>query len=109
MGRVNHRLPEERIRSTYRELVAKHGGVSGRRLREELRRRFGAVGKTERVFRIWREELGAGAPDQGALIRRLQEQVSNLSQQLSQARKESAETAVTRVLRRDGRAKAYGH
>jgi hypothetical protein len=28
-------------------------------LREELRRRFRAVGKTERVFAIWREEVGA--------------------------------------------------
>ena len=83
---MNHRLPEELIRSTCRELVAKHGGVSGRRLREELRRRFGAVGKTERVFRIWREERGAGAPDQAALIRRLQEQVLQLSRELAAAR-----------------------
>ncbi len=88
---MNHRLSEERIRSTCRELVATLGSVSGRRLRTELRRRFGAVGKTERVFRIWREELGAGAPDQRALIQRLQEQVSNLSQQLRQAREGSAD------------------
>ena len=91
MAGVNHRLPEERIRSTCRELVAKHGSVSGRRLREELRRRFGAVGKTERVFRIWREEVRAGAPDQEALIRRLQEQVFKLSQELRAAREGSAE------------------
>jgi hypothetical protein len=88
---VNHRLPEEGIRSTYRELVARHGSVSGRRLREELRRRFGAVGKTERVFRIWREELRAGLPDQGALIRRLQQQVLRLSQELRAARGGSAD------------------
>jgi hypothetical protein len=54
---VNHRLSEQRIRSTCRDLIAKHGNVSGRRLREELRQRFGAVGKTERVFRIWRQEF----------------------------------------------------
>jgi allophanate hydrolase subunit 2 len=58
---VNHRLSEQRIRSTCRELIAKHGGVSGRRLREELRQRFGAVGKTERVFAIWRGEVAAPA------------------------------------------------
>jgi hypothetical protein len=58
---VNHRLSEQRIRSTCRELIAKHGGVSGRRLREELRQRYGAVGKTERVFAIWREEVVAPA------------------------------------------------
>ena len=32
------------------------GRVSGRALCAELRTRFGAVGKTERVFQIWREE-----------------------------------------------------
>jgi hypothetical protein len=32
------------------------GSVSGRSLRRELRERFGAVGKTARVFQIWREE-----------------------------------------------------
>jgi hypothetical protein len=58
---VNYRLSEQRIRSTCRELIAKHGGVSGRRLRVELRRRFGAVGKTERVFAIWREEVVAAS------------------------------------------------
>jgi hypothetical protein len=58
---VNHRLSERCIRSTCRELIAKHGDVSGRRLREELRQRFGAVGKTERVFAIWRAEVAAPA------------------------------------------------
>jgi hypothetical protein len=53
---MNLQLSDERIRSTCRELVKKHGSVSGRGLCEELRRRFGAVGKTMRVFRIWREE-----------------------------------------------------
>jgi hypothetical protein len=56
---MNHRLSELRIRATCRELLSKHGSVSGRRLREELRRRFGAVGKTERMFQIWREETSA--------------------------------------------------
>jgi hypothetical protein len=58
---VNHQLSEQRIRSTCRELIAKHGGISGRRLRSELRQRYGAVGKTERVFAIWREETAAPA------------------------------------------------
>lgn len=63
MGPVNHRLSEQRIRSTCRDLIAKHGSVSGRRLREELHQRFGAVGKTERVFRIWRQESSATASE----------------------------------------------
>lgn len=55
---MNKRLSEVRIRSTYRELSAKKDRVSGRALCAELRKRFGAVGKTERVFAIWREEMG---------------------------------------------------
>jgi hypothetical protein len=55
---MNLQLSDQRIRATCRELVKKHGTVSGRGLCEELRRRFGAVGKTMRVFRIWREECG---------------------------------------------------
>jgi len=58
---VNRRLTEQRIRSTCRELLAKRGDVSGRGLREELRQRFGAVGKTSRVFAIWREEVAVAA------------------------------------------------
>jgi len=61
---MNLRLSEQRIRSTCREIIAKRGDVSGRGLREELRRRFGAVGKTTRVFAIWREEVVAR--DQGS-------------------------------------------
>jgi hypothetical protein len=53
---MNRRLTDECIRATYRELQATKGGVSGRQLRRELRERFGAVGKTKRVFQIWREE-----------------------------------------------------
>ena len=56
---MNHRLSEARIRGTCRELISKGGRVSGRALCAELRRRFGAVGKTERVFQIWREETTA--------------------------------------------------
>ena len=55
---MNRRLSETRIRVTCRELFASQERVSGRALCAELRRRFGAVGKTERVFAIWREELG---------------------------------------------------
>jgi len=58
---MNRRLSESRIRATCRELIASHGQVSGRRVCAELRTRFGAVGKTERVFGIWREEQAAKA------------------------------------------------
>jgi Plasmid replication region DNA-binding N-term len=58
VGAMNLQLSDERIRATCRELKKKHENVSGRGLCEELRSRFGAVGKTTRVFRIWREECG---------------------------------------------------
>ncbi|HEY2463252.1 MAG TPA: hypothetical protein VGI32_04275 [Steroidobacteraceae bacterium] len=56
---MNVSLSEHQIRSTCRELLQKHGAVSGRGLRLELRKRFGAVGKTARVFEIWRHESRA--------------------------------------------------
>jgi hypothetical protein len=56
---MNERLAESRIRSTCRELIAEGSPVSGRGLRQVLRERFGAVGKTARVFQIWREESAA--------------------------------------------------
>jgi hypothetical protein len=58
---MNRRLSEARIRSTCRELLGRKERVSGRALCAALRTRFGAVGKTERVFAIWREEVGAVA------------------------------------------------
>jgi hypothetical protein len=58
---MNRRLSEPRIRATCRDLLRSEGRISGRRLCQELRRRFSAVGKTERVFAIWREESAAKA------------------------------------------------
>jgi hypothetical protein len=53
---MNRRLSEFQIRTTCRELIARDANLSGRQLRRELKDRFGAVGKTERVFDLWREE-----------------------------------------------------
>jgi hypothetical protein len=53
---MNRRLSEFQIRTTCRELVARDANLTGRQLRRELKSRFGAVGKTERVFDVWREE-----------------------------------------------------
>jgi hypothetical protein len=73
---MNRRLADQRIRSTCRELLASGNPISGRRLRRELRERFGAVGKTARVFQIWREESAATlvpevAPDVAQMTARL--------------------------------------
>ncbi len=56
---MNEQIPEDRIRSICRELMARGDRVTGRGLRRELRARYGAVGKTARVFQIWREESAA--------------------------------------------------
>jgi hypothetical protein len=70
---MNLQLSEQRIRQTCRELLKAHGRISGRAFREELRTRFGAVGKTARIFRIWREETAhlatAELPGELALMR----------------------------------------
>ena len=90
---MNRRLAEHRIRSTCRELLARGSAPSGRALRRELLVRFGAVGKTERVFQIWREECAvkpAAAPV-GAL--------SDMAERLR-----AAETAAAEALARAERA-----
>ncbi len=56
---MNRRLADHQIRCTCREMLAKGERLSGRELRRELLARYGAVGKTERVFEIWREETTA--------------------------------------------------
>jgi hypothetical protein len=75
---MNERLAEHRIRSTCRELLLAGGRLTGRGLRRELHARYGAVGKTARVFQIWREEAAASRvpvvpPDVAQMAQRLRE------------------------------------
>lgn len=53
---MNRRLTEFQIRNTCRQLLTRDANLTGRQLRRALKDRFGAVGKTERVFDLWREE-----------------------------------------------------
>jgi hypothetical protein len=53
---VNCRINETSLRVVCRELLRGGQPVSHRDLRQVLRERFGATGKTARVLRIWREE-----------------------------------------------------
>jgi hypothetical protein len=88
---MNRRLSEFRVRATCRELLAARGHVSGRTLCAELRTRFGAVGKTERVFGIWREELTAKAGrDALARVRAEPANVVELERQLKAAEETAA-------------------
>jgi hypothetical protein len=94
---MNVSLSDHQIRSTCRELLQKHRNVSGRGLRLELRKRFGAVGKTARVFEIWREETQAperAAPDAPPLSA-LQERLAGAEAQ-AQANLKRAELAELR-------------
>ena len=71
---MHQRLSEQMIRQTLRELITTHGLPSGRGLCAELRRRHGSVGRTERVFAIWREVTAAASktPERRDLEARLQ-------------------------------------
>ena len=51
-------LSDEEVRSTLVTLLQSRAQVSGRSLRRALRARYGAVGRTARVFQIWREMTG---------------------------------------------------
>lgn len=53
---MNCRITETSLRSVCRELLSRDSKVSHRALREVLRERFGAAGKTTRVLAVWREE-----------------------------------------------------
>ncbi len=73
---MNQRLADHRIRSTCREILASGARLTGRGLRRELRDRYGAVGKTARVFQIWREESAARqTPELPADVAQLAERV----------------------------------
>jgi hypothetical protein len=86
---MNLQLSESRIRATCRELLKHDPRISGRALCQALRTRFGAVGKTTRVFRIWREETAflatAQMPGELALLK---------------ARAKAAEAAAAEYLKR---------
>jgi len=59
---MNCRINEPSLRGVCRELLRDGQPVSHRDLRQVLRERFGATGKTARVLRIWREESARVAP-----------------------------------------------
>lgn len=93
---MNERLSLGQIRVVCQEMLRSEKRVTGREIRRELRRRFGAAGKTERVFRVWREECvrweRAHAPppsDVEALAQRLAEAEARAT--ALQARAELAE------------------
>jgi hypothetical protein len=90
---MNRRLTEFQIRTTCRALIARDANLTGRQLRKELKNRFGAVGKTERVFELWREETAATQRATAAAA--LPTEVAELQRRL-----QIAETAAAENLKR---------
>lgn len=60
------RLSDRQIEMLCREVLAREASPSGRSLRRALRERYGAVGRTDRVYAIWRGLTG-GENSSGAV------------------------------------------
>jgi hypothetical protein len=90
------RIPEIGLRGVCRELLRLEGPVSHRALRQVLRDRFGAAGKTARVIKIWHEEADRwaaarhkpGPPPATALL----PTVVTLQARLAEAQREAAQS-----------------
>jgi hypothetical protein len=85
---MNLRLTDFQIRSTCCALLKNSAAITGRQLRRELLERFHAVGKTERVFQIWREAMAERTRD--AVIGALPTDVAELQRRLQAAESEAA-------------------
>jgi hypothetical protein len=85
---MNRRLTDQQIRSTCRALLKGGRVISGRQLRRELNERFNAVGKTERVFQIWREAMAE--QQRAAVLGALPTDVSELQRRLQAAESQAA-------------------
>jgi hypothetical protein len=60
------KLTDGQIELLCREMLAQEALPSGRLLRRALRARYGAVGRTDRIYAIWRRLYGGDNP-QGAV------------------------------------------
>ena len=65
---VPQKLTNGQIEILCREVLARESAPSGRMMRRALRERFGASGRTDRVFAIWRRmSRGVGAGEGGGV------------------------------------------
>lgn len=97
---MNRKLTTEQIISTFQQLQATEGTVSGRALRAALRQRFGAAGKTARIFALCRS-LQRPKIDEAALVLELRQR-----QQEAERAKLEAQAARDQALERAMRAEA---
>ena len=56
------RLTDQQIERVCREVLARENAPSGRSLRRALRERYGAVGRTERVYGVWKAMIAGETP-----------------------------------------------
>jgi hypothetical protein len=54
LQKMNLKLSEGQISTVCHELLCERPALSGRALREELKRRYGSAGKKDRVYALWR-------------------------------------------------------
>ena len=73
---MNRKLTDAQVASTYAALAASGRSVSGRALRAELRQRYGAVGKTARIFDLCKI-LRAPPISESAAIAELRQQLNS--------------------------------
>jgi len=99
LGGMNCRISEVRLRGVCRELLRAGRPVSHRALRQILRERFGAAGKTARVLKIWREESARVAAakqtnDPPRQLPALPVDIQQIQERLKQAEAHAAEQRV---------------
>lgn len=79
---MNLKLTDRQITGVCRELLAKDPDTSGRALRLALKQRFGASGKSDRVFAVWRALRSAAAGEGSRASEWLQRQLAELHARL---------------------------
>ena len=90
---MNRKLSDQQIVATFRDLSAQNKRVSGRSLRAALRQQFGAAGKTDRIFALYRAlkaPPSAEPVDVIDLRQRIAEQEQLLTAALSRAERSEA-------------------
>jgi hypothetical protein len=93
---MHRKLTTAQIEQTCRALAARNPHLSGRALRAELRERFGAVGRADRVFAIWRAVTGERPRSTGALHDPALMASAHLVEERAQAAEERANLAEER-------------
>ncbi len=81
---MNRKLTDAQVASAFTALAATGRPVSGRALRAELQSRYGAVGKTARVFALCRALQTAPVSDSN-LLAELRQALSDAQQQRAEA------------------------